>query len=299
MPDAGRLDVYRWVAPLAVGRRVLDVRCGPGDGAELLANAGSSEVVGVDLFDGRTGDPLDGPGTGVAVDGGRPGRLEHADASFQLVVAIGPAVAKHPESVLLDELLRVTASDGLLLISAPDGRPGEALQERLLTRFGRVATARCRTLIGSGVLPRDAVRDQPGQVFQAEVLPQDGDGDGAEEVFLLAGDPGPGGLPPTRLVEDATLVPRWMESWKAQRAEEEALQDRVRELEQRLAECDQLHRRLRSAQQALAVRIATADEAVQEAVGEIAARFEATLGWRLTAPLRRALPVDKRRLRGS
>jgi SAM-dependent methyltransferase len=42
------LVVYQWVARQLVGKRVIDMACGEGYGADLLARAGAASVVGVD-----------------------------------------------------------------------------------------------------------------------------------------------------------------------------------------------------------------------------------------------------------
>lgn len=295
MLEAQRLGVYRCVAPLAQGRRVLDVTCGAGHGGALLAQAGAREVVRVDLMSALAGAEVGGAPSGAAADRGERGRLPQADGFFGLVVAIGQAVGTHRADTVLEELLRVTASDGFLLISTTDGNRAEALRERLLVRFHEVSRARCHYLLGSGIEFRDRMHDGPNWDLEAQVLPESSSGAG--EVFLLAGGSHPGELPSVARLEAATLALGWIESWKVRRDVEKTLRGRVRELEQRLAERDQLQDRLRSAQRALDARTATRDGAVQEAAAETAANFEATLGWRLTAPLRRAVPSVVRRHR--
>ncbi len=47
--EAEHLARYRFAAPLAAGRRVLDIACGTGYGSALLAAAGAASVEGVDL----------------------------------------------------------------------------------------------------------------------------------------------------------------------------------------------------------------------------------------------------------
>ncbi|MDQ3723704.1 MAG: methyltransferase domain-containing protein [Actinomycetota bacterium] len=42
------LVVYEWIAAQLAGRRVVDMACGEGYGADVLARAGAAEVVGVD-----------------------------------------------------------------------------------------------------------------------------------------------------------------------------------------------------------------------------------------------------------
>jgi 2-polyprenyl-3-methyl-5-hydroxy-6-metoxy-1,4-benzoquinol methylase len=47
--EAEHLARYWWAAALEAGKRVLDAGCGTAYGSEILARAGASEVVGVDL----------------------------------------------------------------------------------------------------------------------------------------------------------------------------------------------------------------------------------------------------------
>ncbi len=299
MIDAGRLAVYRWVAPLAAGRKVLDAGFGSGDGALILAKAGAREVVRLDVIADPAGDGVHGTHTGVTANVWEGTRLEYADASYQLVVAIRPASPTGWEHTTFDELLRVTAPDGLLLISAAEGRPADAARARLLQRFGSVTTARCYNVIGGGVITREPAQVGPNGAARTQVL-LPGEGRAATaEVFMLAGDPGPQAPPPVILLDEGSAIGQWIRSWRSQRAAEVQLENRVRELEQRLAERDQLQARLRSARDALDARIATGEEAIQEAVGRTAGSFEGTLGWKLTAPLRRVVPFRRRRLRGS
>src|SRR5450759_894493 len=42
---------YVFAAPLCIGKRVLDVACGEGYGAFMLARQGATEVIGVDISD--------------------------------------------------------------------------------------------------------------------------------------------------------------------------------------------------------------------------------------------------------
>lgn len=295
MLDAGRLAVYRWVAPLAMGRTVLDVGCGSDAGRALLSEAAGQEIAGVNL-DALAGARVEGAPGSAGGDLGETGRLMQADASFQLVVAIGTALEQSGDNALLDELFRVTAPDGLLLLRASDGTSCEALRERLRVRFGRVTTARSRILVGSGISPHDHAENGSGSAFQTQVH-ADGSRPAGQEVLLLGGDPGPVELPPVITLEGLTDTREWIDSWVKRREAAAALRDRVHELEQRLAESDQLRSARLLAQATLGARIATYDEAVGDAVAEAAAMFEATLGWRVTAPLRRAGDLGGRRLR--
>lgn len=295
--DAGRLAVYRWVAPLAVGRTVLDVGCGPGDGTALLAKAAGGEIETA-IVEPAVGVGVEDALAGVAPDSGDRSRLPHADGAFELVVAIGAVPGDARGTTMLDELLRVTAQGGWLVISAPDSESYKALRDRLLLHFGQVITARRHIVLGTGIAVRHQAREGSAPVFHQRILNQSGGATG-EEVFLVAGPPGTVDLPPLITLEDSSGARQWIESWRARRTVVDALRSRVHELEQRLSERDQLRARLLAAQQALGTRIATHDEAVGEAVAEASAMFEATLGWKVTAPLRRAGALATRRLRGN
>lgn len=295
--DAGRLAVYRWLAPLAVGRTVLDVGYGPGDGTALLAKAAGREIETA-IVEPAVGAGVEDAPAGVTPDSGDRTRLPHADGAFELVVAIGAVPGDARETTTLDELLRVTAQGGWLVVSAPDSESYKALRDRLLIHFGQVITARRHILLGTGIAVRDQAHEGSTPVFYPRILDQSGRAN-REEVFLVAGGPGTVDLPPLITLEDSSGAQQWIESWGARRKVIDALRGRVHELEQRLSERDQLRARLLAAQQALGTRIATHEEAVGEAVAEASAMFEATLGWRVTAPLRRAGALATRRLHGN
>ncbi len=178
------------------GRRVLDLGSGEGFGAAILAAVGAAEVVGVDI-DGdsveharasyaRAGLAYE---TGSALDLGRfePG-------SFGAVIAFEMIEHVAEQERLLDEVARVLAPDGLLVVSTPDSeRYSEAAGQvnefhaRELTlaefsallgsRFEHVALWGQRTIAGS-LLP--AVR--PARAEGRRVLP----GAGGREWALAA-----------------------------------------------------------------------------------------------------------------
>ncbi|MBO0686310.1 MAG: methyltransferase domain-containing protein [Candidatus Dormibacteraeota bacterium] len=295
--DVQRLAVYRWIAPLASGRRLLDVGCASAEGAALLAESGAREVLALDL-DGQpssAGRPR-GAASGVTVERGDPRRLPHPDASFQLVVAIGLGSLPR-DDVVLDELCRVTAADGQLLVSAVDGDPAAELRARLLSRFGNVITARQSRLIGSVIVQHGGSEDGGGHALTTLVRHADQPRPVAgDQVFLLAGHL-VAEVAPVVVLEDAMASHRWVQSWREQRAMIDALRNRVLDLEQRVSETEQLRGRLAAAQWALGTRLATQEWAVLETAAETAALYEATVGWKLTAPVRRAGRLGSRVLR--
>jgi ubiquinone/menaquinone biosynthesis C-methylase UbiE len=163
--EAEHLARYHWAAALAGGRRVLDAGCGTAYGSAILAGAGAKEVVGVDV----AGDVLAAVGPrmpdGVRLEEADVANLPFEDGSFDLVVCF--EVIEHMEDtdVVLDELARVLAEDGVLAISSPNrdvympGNPHhvhefvpEELEEALGKRFARVRLYRQADWVASAVL---------------------------------------------------------------------------------------------------------------------------------------------------
>lgn len=114
---------YAFAQPLAAGRRVLDVACGEGYGAALLAGTAAS-VLGVDcaaeaVAHARARYPH--PRLRFEVDDAT--RLDGvADASIDLVVSFETLEHLADHDGLLAALARVLAPGGLLLLSTPDRR---------------------------------------------------------------------------------------------------------------------------------------------------------------------------------
>jgi SAM-dependent methyltransferase len=116
---AEHLARYRFAAQLARSRRVLDVACGEGYGAQILAAGGASAVVGADVDEqavehARSRYP---EAEFVTAD---VAKLPFEDGSFDLVVSFETIEhVPRPEEALA-ELRRVLASDGRLVISTPN-----------------------------------------------------------------------------------------------------------------------------------------------------------------------------------
>jgi SAM-dependent methyltransferase len=118
--EAEHVARYRWASQAADGRRVLDAGCGTAYGAKLLAEAGAREVVGVDLAKGVLEAVAPSMPDAVRLEAGDLRQLDYDDGSFEVIVCF--EVIEHFEDplVVLDELVRVLAPDGLLLISSPN-----------------------------------------------------------------------------------------------------------------------------------------------------------------------------------
>ena len=117
---AEHLVRYLVAAELASDRRVLDAACGEGYGTALLAGAGARSATGVDLDEATIAHARSrSPGPGIRR--GRRGRRSPSTTppSTSSSASRRSSTFAIPERVL-DELQRVLAGDGLLLVSTPN-----------------------------------------------------------------------------------------------------------------------------------------------------------------------------------
>lgn len=125
---------YQFAARHAAGRTVLDIACGTGFGSRILLDAGARFVVAADLFQ----DAAREAGSLLAEAVGRGGacvtegsRLALKSGSIDLVASFETLEHVTANEEFLDELRRVLAPDGLLVLSTPnaliskpvDGKP--------------------------------------------------------------------------------------------------------------------------------------------------------------------------------
>jgi GT2 family glycosyltransferase/SAM-dependent methyltransferase len=180
---------YLWASGLVEGRRVLDLASGEGFGAAILARSAHS-VVGVDI---------DEPSVEHSrLNYAAPNlRFELADArdlskfpddSFDAVIAFEMIEHIEEQDHVLEEVRRVLAPGGLLIISTPDrdfydelnpknpfhvrelGREG--FRELLRSTFGNVALFGQRTITGSAMAALDGSASASASTF---VIQRDGD----------------------------------------------------------------------------------------------------------------------------
>jgi SAM-dependent methyltransferase len=115
---AEHLARYRLAAQLAPGRRVLDAACGEGYGLALMAGAGAESATGVDVDQGAVEHVRERHGLDARRADVR--ELPFEDGAFDLVVSFETIEHVEQPERALDELARVLAPDGLLLISTPN-----------------------------------------------------------------------------------------------------------------------------------------------------------------------------------
>ena len=143
--EAEHMVRYRFAARLADGRRVLDAGCGVGWGSVLLQAAGASTIHGLDIDPGAVADARRRTPSGT-FEIGDLAAMPFDDGCFDLVVCFEALEHVEAQSAVLDELTRVLAPGGLLLVSSPNPRvypPGnpfhvhELVPEELLDEVQR------------------------------------------------------------------------------------------------------------------------------------------------------------------
>jgi ubiquinone/menaquinone biosynthesis C-methylase UbiE len=112
---------YHFASRWAAGKRAIDVACGEGYGTALLAQAAAS-VTGVDVSAqaiAHARAAYAGIANASFVEASCT-QLPFADASMDLAVSFETIEHIEPQERFLDELARVLAPDGVLLLSCPN-----------------------------------------------------------------------------------------------------------------------------------------------------------------------------------
>ncbi len=258
---------YRWAAQAAAGRTVLDAGCGTAYGSALLAAGGAAEVVGVDIAESVLKVMAPRMPESVSLEVGDLRRLRYADDRFDLIVCF--EVIEHFDEplVVLDELVRVLAPGGVLLISSPnrgvypDGNPHhfheftpDELLEAVRQRLANVRLVRQHDYMVSALLSdADFAQDSSEPLSEVELRK------------LVAGEPGDelytvaiassGTLPELHQLAALTgpfELKEWIDA-AATQTEAIRVKDRtISDLQQRIGERDRIARLLTDAEQRLA-----------------------------------------------
>jgi SAM-dependent methyltransferase len=114
---------YHFAAQFATGMRVVDAACGEGYGSALLARAAAS-VTGADLSAQAVAHARAAYGgiANLSFVEAPCTRLPLADASADLFVSFETVEHIREQEAFVDEIARVLAPDGLLLLSCPNKR---------------------------------------------------------------------------------------------------------------------------------------------------------------------------------
>lgn len=274
---AEHLARYRLAAAVAPGRRVLDVACGEGYGSALMAVAGAESVTGVDVDQATVDHVRERHGVDARAADIRS--LPFEDGAFDLVVSFETIEHVQEPERALDELARVRAPDGHVLISTPNA--SEYLVENqyhvrefgheefvglLRERFAEVRLLYQHNWLTSAVLDEDALRQaDPARPLELGLTKVAGVEPGAELYLVaLCGEDTDLQLPPTGVVagtDEAHLLAH-------------RLDDALRTQQKLGQEAREAHARF-------------------EEIRETARWMRSTWSWRLTKPLR--LPGRLRR----
>lgn len=117
------LDRYHFTSSFVANKRVLDIACGTGFGSKIIADAGASSVLGVDISaESIAYATTHHSGLGITYLCASADSLLLQDAQFD--VAVSFETIEHLEDSIrkkyLQELHRVLKKDGLLIISTPN-----------------------------------------------------------------------------------------------------------------------------------------------------------------------------------
>lgn len=261
LADSERAARYRLIAPLARDRRVLDAGCGTAEGCTILAAAGATGVVGVDPEQALLEAVRPRVPPEIELSRAEPSELPQPDSSFDLVVCFAGSGANEGPAAWLDELVRVLAPGGLLVVGAdPAAAPG--LERALATQLPNVGRVRVSAWTAVALLAERAAAAGDAGALEGEAT-------GAAAELRLATDPTEPGSPAAGFVllaSAAALPPlpqlvalaeplqrdRLLDEIARQRAEIQAREGRIAELEAAQDEVRELRRLLTEAEQLLA-----------------------------------------------
>jgi 2-polyprenyl-3-methyl-5-hydroxy-6-metoxy-1,4-benzoquinol methylase len=197
--EAEHLSRYHWAATLAKGRRVLDAGCGTAYGSRLLVDRGATSVLGVDVAAGVLEAAASEMPSAVTLRAGDLREIPAADGTFDLVVCF--EVIEHvpdPEAIL-DELVRVLAPDGLLLISSPNrgifpaGNPhhqhefvSSELRAALERRLSQVRLVRQHDYLLSAVLSEESFLAADGALLEDLIVGKISRDEPDRELYTVA-----------------------------------------------------------------------------------------------------------------
>ena len=317
--EAEHVIRYGFSARFASGRRVLDAGCGVGYGAAMLAEQ-ADRVTAIDIAEAVI-DVARGQVPGVDFHVGDLHSLPFEDRSFDLVVCFEAIEHVDDPERVLDELTRVLAPGGILLVSSPNrdryvpGNPHhrheyrpEELKGVLERRLPEVHLLQQHVMTASvlgaadGVGPPDVSRFvEPGAADEtytvamaAERLPEPG----GPMVGLT------GFAEVRRLVEHIEsqdeLIVRQREELEALRAAGEARAEALRMLadrEQELAELPSLRLRLERADEQLSPLARRGDIGVDGLIEQLERSEQALRDLRRSRVVRLAVELQRLRAR--
>jgi SAM-dependent methyltransferase len=308
--EAEHLARYRWAAQLATHQRVLDAGCGVGYGSVILAEAGASDVVGVDIGAAVVAAASAADRPGLRFEQGDIAQLPAAEGSFDVVVCF--EVIEHVENpdAVLDEFVRVVAPGGLVVVSSPNrdayvpGNPHHHVEftpsefwATLANRWRHVRLLRQHNWIGSAVFEDEVAAAEDASLDRVGVHKVAAQAPGSEPYTLaLATDAELPQPPPALALTGVTEVRRWLEHYDAQQRMLDNQRQALAEQGLRNVELSQVRKRLIEVENELATHadLGTDSSEYQRLQNELLAVSQAlqdvmsSPSWRLTSPLRAA-----------
>lgn len=306
LTEAQHLGRYWWAAGAVTSGRVLDAGCGSAYGSVILARAGAAEVIGVDVASAVLDAARSGMPDNVTLQAADLRSLPHPDDYFGLVVCLEVVEHFQEPEAMLDELARVLAPGGVLVLSSPNREMSTAenphhfheytpdeLRSTLQDRFANVCLYRQEDWLSSAVLRDETHRAEGGVELDASVRKVvRSDPDEASTVLAVAGDSLLPSMVDNLVITEAAEPKRWLGLWDEQqqairerelRIEELLSKDRHRrELQTRLADVEATNARIPDLESELAEMYQALDLLRSEHD-----RMRRSASWRITSPLRR------------
>jgi SAM-dependent methyltransferase len=288
---AQHLARYRFAAQLAHGRRVLDAACGEGYGTAILAGAGASGALGVDI-DQPTLDHAREK-YGLEFQRADVTELPFEDGSFELVVSFETLEHVPDPAKAIAEFRRVLADDGLLIASTPNSDrylvdnefhtrefTEQEFGELLAPHFANVAVFYQQDWLTSAVMGSEQLGVDDGERPLALDLTKVAHHAPGDQLFTIAVC-GPAADVSETAVVTAIFEAQKLHEWVVRALDTEKLYWKTRgELE------DWMERTYEAERQLTQVR-------------EKVTTMEESISWKVTRPLRRFMEMVRRRRGGS
>jgi 2-polyprenyl-3-methyl-5-hydroxy-6-metoxy-1,4-benzoquinol methylase len=313
--EAEHIARYRMASTIAAGKKVLDAGCGTAYGSAMLGRAGAESVVGVDIAESVLQSVRGDMPENVELIVDDLSNLALEDDRFDLVVCFEVIEHFHDPQPVLDNLVRVLAPDGVMLVSSPNrgvypaGNPyhfhefkPDELEADLRRRVSNVRLIRQQSYVTAAILADDlfASADTPMNDVELSKLPAEAAGD---ELFTLAiaGEGELPEIPSLTVMTSRVALDDWLNASLAQdkalrehRRHIQELESKVkgwRELEVRLTEAEHhlgtMPQLLREVEELRDERdtLRTQRDGLLDNAQELQAA-KASLSWRVTRPLR-------------
>jgi 2-polyprenyl-3-methyl-5-hydroxy-6-metoxy-1,4-benzoquinol methylase len=307
--EAEHLVRYKWASALVSAARVLDAGCGVAYGTSMLARSGASQVIGVDIAAAVLDAVRPDMPENVRLETGDVLDLRYEDGAFDVVVCFECIEHLVDPGAALDELARVLAPTGLLLVSSPNRhiQPSinphhhhEFLPRELATEVGRrfrnVRLVRQQDYVASAILTDEAFVAASDEPLDELRVYKTAEGSAEHETFTIAlASDGPIPAPP--MLGMITTTVDLNEVFTFYQGQEDELQRHrqyINDLEQRVLDDREIRDRLIEAEKETSGSNGLIE--ARDEIEDLTARLEGTRrvldevlsspSWRLTAPLR-------------